>query len=203
MQANNTTEQQIIVAARKIFIQKGLAGARMQDIADEAGINKAMLHYYYRSKDKLFEIIFEEAVANLLSGVNAIIEGKMTVREKITAAVDHYITQLSKTPYLPLFVVHEISQNPGRILQKFTAHKITLPNIQLFAKEIAEEMAKGKMKKVDVMQLLVSLLSMCIFPFVAKPLMQGIFQMNDKAFGKMMEERKRFVADFLLTYLEP
>lgn len=202
MQTNNTTEQQIIAAARKIFVQKGLAGARMQDIADEAGINKAMLHYYYRSKDKLFEIVFDEAVVQLLSGVNDIFEADMPVREKIIAAVDHYITSLNKAPYLPLFVVHEISQNPERILQKF-AHTALLPNMRVFLKELAAEMEKGTMRKVDPWQLMVSLISMCVFPFVGRPLLQAIFQVNDKNFAKTMEERKQFITDFVLTSLKP
>lgn len=202
MQTNNTTEQQIIAAARKIFVQKGLAGARMQDIADEAGINKAMLHYYYRSKDRLFEIVFEEAVGQLLSGVNDIFQADMTPREKIVAAVDHYITSLGRAPYLPLFVVHEISQNPERILQRFASTTL-LPNIGLFLKELAVEMEQGRMRKVDPWQLMVSLISMCVFPFVGKPLLQAVFQVNDKTFAKMMEERKHFITDFVLTSLEP
>lgn len=202
MQTNNTTEQQIIAAARKIFVQKGLAGARMQDIADEAGINKAMLHYYYRSKDRLFEIVFEEAVGQLLSGVNDIFQADMTPREKIVAAVDHYITSLGRAPYLPLFVVHEISQNPERILQRFASTTL-LPNIGLFLKELAVEMEQGRMRKVDPWQLMVSLISMCVFPFVGKPLLQAVFQVNDETFAKMMEERKHFITDFVLTSLEP
>lgn len=202
MQTNNTTEQQIITAARKIFIQKGLSGARMQDIADEAGINKAMLHYYYRSKDKLFEIVFEEAVGQLLSGVNDIFQADMSPREKIAAAVDHYITSLGKAPYLPLFVVHEISQNPERILQRFASTTL-VPSIHLFLKELNAEMEKGSMRKVDPWQLMISLISMCVFPFVGKPLLQAVFQVNDKAFAKKMEERKKFIIDFVMTSLEP
>lgn len=202
MQSNNTTEQQIIAAARKIFIQKGLAGARMQDIADEAGINKAMLHYYYRSKDKLFEIVFDEAVGQLLSGVNDIFQADISPREKIIAAVEHYITSLNKAPYLPLFVVHEISQNPERILRKF-ADTALLPNMHLFLQDLAVEMQIGNMRRVDPWQLMVSLISMCVFPFVGKPLLQTIFKVNDKIFTKMMEERKQFVIDFVLKSLEP
>ncbi|GEP96936.1 TetR/AcrR family transcriptional regulator [Chitinophaga cymbidii] len=202
MQTNNTTEQQIIAAARKIFVQKGLAGARMQDIADEAGINKAMLHYYYRSKDKLFEIVFDEAVSQLLAGVNDIFEKDMPAREKIVAAVEHYITSLNKAPYLPLFVVHEISQNPERILQKFS-NTALLPNMRMFLKELAVEMENGTMRKVDPWQLMVSLISMCVFPFVGRPLLQAIFQVNDKAFAKTMEDRKKFITDFVLTSLKP
>lgn len=202
MQTLNTTEQQIIEAARKIFMHRGLAGARMQDIADEAGINKAMLHYYYRSKEKLFEIVFWEAIDQLLVRVNAVLAEKMPVQDKIGAAVSHYITTLSDNPYLPLFVLNEIQQNPDRIVQRFL-HAPLFPNVQVFIKEIATAMEQGVFRKVNPSQLMISIISMCIFPFVAKPLLQAAFTVNDVQFGMMMEERKKFVTDFVMHALRP
>lgn len=202
MQTTNNTEQQIIEAARKIFMQKGLSGARMQDIADEAGINKAMLHYYYRSKDKLFEIVFAEAVQMLLGRINNIFIGDMPWKEKIVAVVDNYIASISENPYLPLFVLHEINQNPDRLVQQFL-HGPLFPNLRAFMAQLAEEAAKGNIRKVDPLQLMISIISMCIFPFVAKPLLTGVFQLNPDAFGQFIEERKKFVSSFVLNALEP
>ncbi|MGX5820636.1 TetR family transcriptional regulator [Chitinophaga lutea] len=202
MQTNNTTEQQIIEAARKIFMHKGLAGARMQDIADEAGINKAMLHYYYRSKEKLFDIVFDEAVDKLLARVNTMLAEDLPIARKIEGVVSFYITNISDNPYLPMFVLNEVQQNPDRIIQRFT-HTHLFPNIQLFMKEMAAAMERGEFRKVNPLQLLISILAMCVFPFVAKPLVQHLFKVNDVQFGMMMEERKRFVADFVLHALKP
>jgi AcrR family transcriptional regulator len=202
MQTLNTTEQQIIEAARKIFMHKGLSGARMQDIADEAGINKAMLHYYYRSKDKLFEIVFGEAIEQLLVRVNSVLAEPLPVEEKIARAVDHYISNMSENPYLPLFVLNELQQNPDRIVQRFV-HAPLFPNVQLLIREIAAAMEAGTFKKLNPAQLMISIISMCIFPFAAKPLLQAAFSVNDVQFGMMMEERKKFVKDFVMQALRP
>ncbi|WP_123847970.1 TetR/AcrR family transcriptional regulator [Chitinophaga lutea] len=201
-QTLNTTEQQIIAAARKIFMHRGLAGARMQDIADEAGINKAMLHYYYRSKEKLFEIVFGEAIDQLLIKVNNVLAEKMPVEQKLATVVDYYITNLSENPYLPMFVLNEIQQNPDRMVQRFM-HAPLFPNIQVFIGEIGTAMENGTFRKVNPAQLMVSIISMCIFPFVARPLLQAAFTVNDMQFGMMMQERKKFVTDFVMHALRP
>lgn len=202
MQTTNNTERQIIEAARKIFVKKGLSGARMQDIADEAGINKAMLHYYYRSKDKLFEIIFNEALEQLLTRINQVFSGDMPFQEKVAAAVDNYISTLSTNPYLPLFIINEINQNPNRLLERFR-HSPMFPNVQKFIMHIQEEMENGRIRKMDPMQLLLNTLSMCIFPFTARPIIQGLFQKTDEDFSRLMEERKQSVTEFILMSLRP
>ncbi|SIN93257.1 TetR/AcrR family transcriptional regulator [Chitinophaga niabensis] len=202
MQTTNTTEQQIIDAAKKIFMQKGLAGARMQDIADEAGINKAMLHYYYRSKDKLFDMVFQEAMENLLKRINVIFKGEMAFEEKVAAAVDHYITFLSGNPHLPVFIINEINQNPDRIVERFV-HAPDFPDIKQFMKEMLVEMEKGTIRKMNPMQLMMNMLSMCIFPFVARPLISNVFGMNDQQYSALMEERKKSVTEFILMSLRP
>src|SRR5215203_3039208 len=107
MAKTDTTEQKIITAAKKVFLAKGLAGARMQDIADEAGINKAMLHYYFRSKDKLFEQIFTEVAGAFLPKVIDIIESDKPIFKKIETFCDGYITHVMKTPYMPIFILNE------------------------------------------------------------------------------------------------
>lgn len=202
MQTTNTTEQQIIEAARKIFMHRGLSGARMQDIADEAGINKAMLHYYYRSKDKLFDIVLTEAVDQMLSRLNAVFSGDQALPEKIRSAVDNYITGISENPFLPLFVLNEINQNPHRIAERFLSAP-NFPNIRGFAQQLMDGMEKGTLRRVDPIQLMISIISMCIFPFVAKPLLQAVFSVDDPAFRRFIEERKVFVTDFVLHALRP
>lgn len=101
MAQERNTEELIIEAAKKIFVKRGLAGARMQDIADEAGINKAMLHYYYRNKEKLFEIVFNEAFSKVIGRLGNILNQPMPLEEKIRTLVEHYITNIAETPYLP------------------------------------------------------------------------------------------------------
>lgn len=202
MENISNTEQQIIAAARKIFIQKGLSGARMQDIADEAGINKAMLHYYYRSKEKLFDLIFDEAIAKLLFSVNLAIKNDTGLEEKITVIVNSYIDLLLQNPYIPLFVLHEVHQNPERIVQRFTTGP-NFPDVKQFRKELQAAVKKGLIRKFDPLQVLITLLSLCVFPFVARPMIQGIFELDNNRFKKFIEARRSFIVEFMMSALRP
>ena len=109
---NETTEIQILNAAKTVFQQKGMDGSRMQEIADEAGINKAMLHYYYRSKQILFEAVFNHAFALLAPQLNKILNDDSSIEEKIRNFTSNYISFVNKHPYLPNFVIQEINRNP-------------------------------------------------------------------------------------------
>src|SRR5258706_4583523 len=107
---NKTTEERILDAARKVFVRNGMSGARMQDIADEAGINKALLHYYFKNKRKLFEEIFMEAADELFPRINKIFRSEESLFVKIERFCDEYISVVLENPYLPLFVLNELSQ---------------------------------------------------------------------------------------------
>ncbi|PSL48252.1 TetR family transcriptional regulator [Chitinophaga niastensis] len=202
MATEKNTEAQIIAAAKKIFMQKGLSGARMQDIADEAGINKAMLHYYYRSKDKLFDIIFEEAADNVFKVLSAILKSDMPFAEMVAAIVENYINNLIKNPYLPMFVLNEIHQNPERIINRFSKSGHP-PDVQAFVEKVMKVQKKGEIRKVSPLQLLLNIVSMCIFPFAAKPLLQTIAGLDEIQYRMMMEERKKQVVDFIMAALKP
>src|ERR1700730_16933908 len=109
---DENTEERILTAAKKVFLKEGMAGARMQDIADEAGINKAMLHYYFRSKDKLFEKIFSELSRSFFPKLIMIFESDEGLFTKIQMFVTEYIDQMKQTPYLPIFVLNEVNRQP-------------------------------------------------------------------------------------------
>ena len=111
----DSTEERILEAAKKVFIRKGMYGARMQEIADEAGINKALLHYYFRSKNKLFEAIFQEAFHEFVPNAFGILKSDMPFEEKIRLFVSNYIDLISTNPFLPIFIINEINQNPDRL----------------------------------------------------------------------------------------
>ena len=119
------TEQKILDAAKEVFQQKGMTGARMQEIADKAGINKALLHYYYRTKDKLFEKVFELAFSLFIPKVKEMMISDKPVFEKIEFFVENYLNLLQKHPYIPGFVISELNRNPEILV------KIIGKNIQL------------------------------------------------------------------------
>jgi TetR/AcrR family transcriptional regulator len=191
-----TTEQKILEAAKNIFLAKGLDGARMQDIADEAGINKAMLHYYFRSKDKLFEQIFTEVAGHFIPKIIAILEAEKTVFEKIEMFCKEYIRQVIQTPYVPIFILNEINKQPETFLKKVL--NIRKPPVEAFVKQLEKEARQGIIKRTDPLQLLLNVLSLCVFPFVARPLIQVISGKDRSAFNLMMEQRKKEVPKMII-----
>jgi len=116
---DNNTEQQILNAARQVFLEKGLSGARMQDIADKAEINKAMLHYYFKNKELLFETIFQETAGKLFPHFDKLMDSDLNFFDKIRSIVSSYIEMVSQNPYLPLFVISELNKNPEIGLKHF------------------------------------------------------------------------------------
>jgi TetR/AcrR family transcriptional regulator len=197
---DDTTEQRILAAAKKIFLSKGLDGARMQDIADEAGINKAMLHYYFRSKDKLFETIFEEVAIHFLPRITEIFESDKPLFKKIEAFCEVYIDQVRQMPYLPFFVLYEANKQPEILVKKMFGPK--KPPIHLFAKQVEEEIKKGIIKPIHPLQLFLNMLSMCIFPFMAKPMFEQAAGISKKQFDAMIDERKKMVPEFIIASIK-
>ena len=191
------TEEKILSAARKVFMTRGMAGARMQDIADEAGINKAMLHYYFRDKEKLFEMIFQVEARKFFPRINSIFQSDDSLFEKIEQFVEEYITEMQENPFLPWFVVNEINRDPENFMYRVMGKK-NLPNPSAFLLQIEKEIKKGAIKKINPLHLFINLLSMTIFPFLAKPMMQRNFGMNEKQFGTTMEERKKEIPKFII-----
>lgn len=200
-QKDTSTEQVILQTARKIFIQKGLAGARMQDIADQAGFNKALVHYYFTSKNKLFDLIFEEEFGNFFSNLAEIISSDLPLFEKIENIVSLDIERMTQFPGLPNFVLNEMSRNPEVILKKLK--KIPVEKVLGgFQKQINVEVKKGTIKKISADQLFINIQALCIFPFLSKPMIKGLMQMDDKAYMAMMEKRKTEVAQFIISAIK-
>lgn len=200
MDEDLTPEQRILEAARKIFLKKGLDGARMQDIADEAGINKAMLHYYFRSKDKLFEQIFSEVAGHFLPKIMAIFESEKTVFEKIETFCHEYINQVVQTPYVPIFILNEINRHPEDFLKKLFRNQ--MPPVEKMIKQLENEKRSGIIKNVEPFQLLLNVLSLCVFPFVAKPMIQLITGMDGMEFNEMMELRKKEIPAIIINSIK-
>jgi TetR/AcrR family transcriptional regulator len=196
-QKDKTTEEQILAAAKKVFVRDGMTGARMQDIADEAGINKALLHYYFKNKEKLFEVIFMEAAHRLFPKINEIFTAELPLFDKIERFCDEYITLVMENPYLPLFVLNEINRDPDYFLRKVWKGKST-PNPEKFLAQIMAEKANGTIKDIQPMHLLMNMLSMTIFPFVAKPMLQKNMGLNEQQFRLLMEQRKTEIPRFII-----
>jgi TetR/AcrR family transcriptional regulator len=195
-----STEEKILLAARNVFIREGLAGARMQDIADEAGINKAMLHYYFRSKDKLFETIFAEVAGRFLPQVNAILNSELSLFEKIHAFCEEYMDNVSKNPFIPLFVINEMNRQPKDFLKKL--FRTDKPQLEKFFFQLNDAIRKKQIKQVNPFDLLINTVSLCVFPFLAKPLFQLLSGASETQFRSIIEERKRNVPRLIIDSIK-
>lgn len=193
--AGENTENQILIAAREVFIAKGYEGARMQEIADQAGINKALLHYYFRSKENLFDAVFSEVAANLFPAMRQVLEAELGMKEKITFFVTIYLKTLQEHPFIPAFVINTLNTNPDRFLKYFKKSGI---NPRFIQKQIDKEAAQGLIRTIKAEHLLVNIIAMCIFPFVARPIVQNIFDMTNEEYQVYLESRQNEIIDFVL-----
>ncbi len=190
-------EERILTAAHKIFTTKGMAGARMQEIADEAGINKALLHYYFRDKDKLFEAIFMNEAQKFFPKINAIFQSDDPLFEKMEKFVDEYIDEMIENPYLPWFVLNEMNRDPDRFMSKMLGES-NRPKPAKFLEQIEKEIKRGTIKRIHPLHLLLNLLSMTIFPFIARPMITRNLSLSELQFRKTMEERKKAIPKFII-----
>ncbi len=200
-QKDKNTEALILQTARSVFIEKGLAGARMQDIADKAGFNKALLHYYFTSKNKLFDIVFEQEFGDFFSHLAGILMAELPLFEKIEKIVLLDIERLTQFPGLPNFMLNEMSQNPEAIMKRMKKIPVGLI-LGSFQKQINSEVKKGIIKKISAQQLLINIQSLCIFPFISRPMIKGLMQMDEKAYQAMIKQRKTEVAAFIISAIK-
>ncbi|QNK78457.1 TetR/AcrR family transcriptional regulator [Winogradskyella undariae] len=197
---DKNTEVQILEAAKTIFQSKGMDGARMQEIADKAGINKAMLHYYYRNKQLLFEAVFKNAFSLLAPQLNAVLNDDSSIEDKVKNFTLNYITFIVKHPYLPNFIIQELNRNPGFLLK--IKDNSAFPNIEKFKKQVAQEVEKGILKPISAEQLFINIMALNVFPFVAKSLLVAFTNTDDDTYKQLIEDRKTEVADFIINSIK-
>lgn len=194
------TEKRILDSARNIFHKKGLAGARMKEIANEAGINQAMLHYYYRSKEKLFDAVFREAFMRVIPEIKQILSKDLPLFEKIKFFTDSYISILLDNLYLPTFIINEIHQNPEKMKTLFIEYQIAPPNE--FLEQIFKAIEEKQIKPIDPKHLVLNIISMCIFPVAARPIIESVFNMTQEEYFEFLKQRKKEVSEFVINAIK-
>lgn len=196
-----TTEESIINAAKEVFIRKGFQGAKMQEIADEAGINKALLHYYFRSKEKLFEQIFSGAFQQLIPALSKKLDETTDLETFIRFFVPFYTNFIQKNPHLPQFIIHELNQNPDRIRNLAAAQDFPFPKL---SRMITRAVAENKIRPIEHEHLIINILSLIIFPIVGKPMIEGvIFNQNTESYQNFMAKRSDEVIETILNSIKP
>ncbi|MEP6793148.1 MAG: TetR/AcrR family transcriptional regulator [Saprospiraceae bacterium] len=184
-----TTEEKIKNAARVIFTQKGYAAARTRDIAQEAGINIALLNYYFRSKEKLFEIIMLESMQGFIHSISGVLNDEQTsLQEKIQILVSNYIDMLTIQPNLPLFVLSELRSNPQELILKLN-FKEKLIHSHFFI-QLQQAILEGKIPPIHPLHFIMNIMGMIIFPFVGSPILKNIGDLDENTFNALMQQRK-------------
>lgn len=203
------TERQILDAAHRVFLRSGTAGARTQEIAAEAGVNSALLHYYFRSKERLAAAVFHRAAGELFPAVAGILVSDASLEDKIREVIAVELDRLSRTPYLPAYVISELAYHPERIHQLLAAltgerpgalGQTVLTKIQA---QIRGEVRAGRMRPIRAEQFLVNLLSLCIFPFAAQPMLAALLGLDGERFSRFIHDRKRELPEFFMKALRP
>jgi len=194
------TEERIIEAAKDVFMKKGMDGARMQEIADKAGINKALLHYYFRNKNILFAKIFGFAFSKLLSKIKEIDIFNKSLFELIELLCYNYNHFLIKHPYIVNFIFQEVHRDP----QSLAGHiKSTGIDFRKFRKLIKNEVEAGLINHIDAEDLILNVISINIFPYIGRPLLQKvIFKDDDNAFFRQMKKRAKSNAEFIINAIK-
>ncbi|MBK6610924.1 MAG: TetR/AcrR family transcriptional regulator [Sphingobacteriales bacterium] len=184
-----TTEEKIKATARLVFHKKGYAATRTRDIAEEAGINLALLNYYFRSKEKLFEIIMFETLFGFMQNMIMVLsDEKSSLEKKVKLFVSNYIDLIIKDPNIPIFMLSEIRNHPENLLEKLPLKHLIMDSA--FVKQHQQLVAEGKITDPNPLHFLMNLISLVVFPFIGQPLLQGISGLNEAQFVKLMQERK-------------
>jgi TetR/AcrR family transcriptional regulator len=194
------TESVIFQAAIKVFQKKGLAGARMQEIADEAGINKSMLHYYFRSKEKLFLEVFRSSHQEFTAGLYSILDEEGPWEDSIRNLCGYYMDFLSKNPDLPMFLINEMHQQPEEYVKMVQADECILKT--KFFQKLKAGMKRGEIRKADLAHLYVSLIGSIVYPFIGGLMIQRTGDICHENWPKFLKERNKFVSDMLIIYLK-
>lgn len=191
-----STEEKIKNAARKVFTQKGYSGTKTRDIAEEAGINLALLNYYFRSKEKLFDIImlesFQEFMRSMISVFN---DEKTSLEKKIESMVSNYIDLLIKQPDIPLFILSELRNNPNEIIKKMSLDNNLMKSF--FMKQIQQAIKEEKISDISPVHFFMNMMSLTVFPFVASPMLKNLGDLQQKDFDKLMQERKKLIPKWI------
>ena len=199
-----TTEEKILEAAEKEFLQRGFESARTTSIAKEAGVTHAMLHYYFRTKEKLFEKIISDKMSMLGElMLDSLTKSNLPLFDKLQEAIIRHLDFINANSNLPLFFIREVYSNPKRMRLMATAlqthAKKSICNLQAEIDELAE---RGECRRVDATMLLIDIVSLNIFSFIAQPVMEVVFSdlFSDKE--RFLELRKSENTDTIMRKLK-
>lgn len=196
-ESNISTEEKIKEAAATLFIRKGFAATKTRDIAEEAGINIASLHYYYRSKDKLFELVMGTALRQFSQVMDSVFNNDNPLHEKIVYFADRYINFLRENPNVPLFIIAESQQNP-EMLDRLMEGEKSMDKLEAQLEDLA---SRGIIRKMHMAHFMMNLVSLIVFPIISGPLLMHKLGLSESDYDNLLEERKKMVSEMIINYL--
>ena len=197
-----STEEKIKQAAKEIFQQKGFAGAKTRDIAERAGINLALLNYYFRSKEKLFGLVMEDSVQELFLIIRTeVFDSESSLIEKIVKIVNTYFDVLKTNANLPLFILGEIQANPDTFAERLNLPNDFLVNTALY-QQVKAQLKIAGIEHINPLHILINVLSLTIFPFIASPMIRTLSNFPDNNFDLFIEERRTQIPIWIKSMLK-
>lgn len=188
------TEALIRRTAKKLFFGEGKFNATTQEIADAAGVNRTLINYYFRSRDNLFNLVFEEALCKEHEKSNSIIHSNLSLREKLSQFIEDSMTSALQYPYLEIYIVTQMNQG--------IKHKSPSDFEQAFKKleiDLAHEIEKGTIKPIATVQFILNLASLVSFPTCMRPLFQETMKLSDKEYDVILKDRKEIILNTLFN----
>jgi AcrR family transcriptional regulator len=204
--ADDGSEQRILDAADAVFVRRGTDGARMQEIAEEAGVNKALLHYYYRTKDGLAQAVFRRVASAFMPVIIETMASDLSLEAKAEKVVQHYLEVFARRPYLPGYLISEVTHHPDRLPPLFAAiagTQIKKRVLTKLAQQIDERVRAGTLAPIAPEQFLVNIISLCVFPFAARPIIMVALGLDAKGFERFIAQRREALPPFVARALRP
>ncbi|WP_343673316.1 TetR family transcriptional regulator [Chitinophaga sp.] len=188
------TEQHIIDTAMCVFFTEGRLHATTQDIADAAGVNRTLIHYYFRSRDLLFDAVFEKARLESIRESQSVLSAALPFRNKIEQFIDVFLKRLQTYPYLEISMT--TSMYNGHHFRNDLEPEVFMKH---FLNEVQQEMDKGTIQRSNPVHFIMNLFSLVVYPFIVKPLNQHLFGLNEQEYEKIVKERKTVILDMLFN----
>jgi TetR/AcrR family transcriptional regulator len=206
--ADRDAEEAILEAAHEVFMRRGTAGARVREIAETAGVNQALIHYYFRSKEGLARAVFQRAAGRLMPAVLGALGSDAPLEAKVERVIEIEMHLLTRHPYLPGYILCELTHHPERTAQLVGAAlegREHAPGnaLAVLGRQLEERAREGGLLPIAPEQFVVNLLALAIFPFAARPLLQVMLGMDEERYGDFIEERRKELPGFFLRGLRP
>jgi AcrR family transcriptional regulator len=199
-----TMERRIRDAAERLFLEKGFALTSTTEIAREAGCNQALVHYYFRTKDRLFESVFAEKARGFIASILEISNESIPFEEKIRRKIYSHFDMLLQNPQLPFLIITELVTNPDRLATMKEAIAQNFGSVySQFERELSEEIGKGAIRPISVLDFVLTMLSLNVAPFIGIPIMKVALSLDDSELHALLLKRRDENVEIVLRNLRP